>query len=173
MGVLGIEVLAPRRDAHAECLADARHRGAQTTQAQETQSGAREIAADGVLPRSPATERALFGDEMTGETENERPRQFHRGLGGARVPHTVMPSEDAASRSMAAFLMPVVTSNRSRGRLDSTAAGNGVRSRMATTMSKGSSAATTVSGDPRCWSNASMSTRLLIERQSAHDTATR
>ena len=68
------------------------------------------------------------------------------GSAALDVPHTVMPSEDAAPRSMAAFLMPVVTSNRSRGKRDSTAAGNGVRSRMATTMSKGSSAATTVSG---------------------------
>ena len=95
------------------------------------------------------------------------------GSAALDVPHTVMPSEDAAARSMAAFLIPVVTSNRSRGRPDSTAAGNGVRSRMATTMSKGSSAATTVSGDPRCRSNTSMSTRLLIERQSADDSATR
>ena len=56
--------------------------------------------------------------------------------GDPPVPQTVTPWSAAAARSMAAFAAPVVTSNFRRGSFASTARGNGVRSRMATTMSK-------------------------------------
>ena len=51
------------------------------------------------------------------------------------VPHTVMPWRAAASRSIEALAIPVVTSSRRAGSAASTSAVNGVRSRIATTMS--------------------------------------
>ena len=51
------------------------------------------------------------------------------------VPHTVMPWRAAAARSIEAFAIPVVTSSRRAGSAASTSARNGVRSRIATTMS--------------------------------------
>ena len=51
------------------------------------------------------------------------------------VPHTVTPRSRAASMSIAALAMPVVTSSRRSGSLASRLAVNGVRSRIATTTS--------------------------------------
>ena len=57
----------------------------------------------------------------------------------ASVPQTVTPSSCAASTSIAALAMPAVTSSRSDGRRARIVAGKGVRSRIATTASKGAS----------------------------------
>jgi hypothetical protein len=51
------------------------------------------------------------------------------------VPQTVTPAAAAAGRSIDALTGPVVIRRRSAGRASSTADGNGVRSRMATTTS--------------------------------------
>ncbi len=55
------------------------------------------------------------------------------------MPQTTTPRAVAASMSIDAFPIPVVTSSRSRGRRSSRPAPNGVRSRMATTASNGAS----------------------------------
>jgi hypothetical protein len=62
------------------------------------------------------------------------------------VPQTVMPRSAAAARSIEALAIPVVTSSRSAGNAASTSAGNGVRSRMATTMSLRASRPTSAAG---------------------------
>ncbi len=61
------------------------------------------------------------------------------------VPQTVTPRAAAAAVSMAAFVMPVVTSSFSRGSRLSRDASKYVRSRIATTTSYGSSARTSAS----------------------------
>ena len=66
------------------------------------------------------------------------------------VPHTVIPRAAAAARSMDALDMPVVTSSRSRGSPPSRSASNGVRSRIATMTSNGSSALTSASVRAMC-----------------------
>jgi hypothetical protein len=66
------------------------------------------------------------------------------------VPHTVTPCARAASRSMAALPMPVVTSSRRLGSRSNTSAGNGVRSLMATTISQSWTAATSSSVLAKC-----------------------
>ena len=72
------------------------------------------------------------------------------------VPHTVTPRAAAASRSIAALPMPVVTSSRSRGSWPSRSASNGVRSRIATTTSYGSRALTSASVREMCSANTSI-----------------
>ena len=59
------------------------------------------------------------------------------------APQTVTPRALQAAMSMALLRMPVVISNRSLGRAWMRAAGNGVRSRMATITSKSASSAST------------------------------
>jgi hypothetical protein len=54
------------------------------------------------------------------------------GLGSPRVPHTVTPCSRAASMSIDALPIPVVTSSRRLAREASRFAVNGVRSRIAT-----------------------------------------
>ena len=61
------------------------------------------------------------------------------------VPQTVMPSSAPAARSIEALRMPVVTNRRRPGSRASRAAGNAVRSRMATTISAPARADTTAS----------------------------
>ena len=53
------------------------------------------------------------------------------------VPHTTIPSSLAAATSMTALAMPLVTRSRRPGRPDRTSRPKAVRSRMATTASKG------------------------------------
>ena len=67
------------------------------------------------------------------------------------VPHTTTPSSRAASTSIAAFWLPVVISSSSLGSLSSSSRGNGVRSRIATTISKSCSRSATASMSSR-WS---------------------
>jgi len=88
------------------------------------------------------------------------------------VPHTVIPPAAAASRSMDAFDMPVVTSSFSRGSWLSRSASNAVRSRMATMTSYGSSALTSASVRPMCWAKTSISARSRTADQSALASAT-
>jgi len=88
------------------------------------------------------------------------------------VPHTVIPRPPAASRSMDAFDMPVVTSRRSRGSWLSRSASNGVRSRMATTTSYGSRALTSASVRPMCWAKTWISASSRTADQSALASAT-
>ena len=88
------------------------------------------------------------------------------------VPHTVIPRAAAASRSMDVFDMPVVTSSRSRGSWPSRSASNGVRSRMATTMSYGSSALTSASVRSMCWAKTWISASSRTADQSALASAT-
>ena len=73
------------------------------------------------------------------------------------VPHTVTPRAVAASTSIAAFAIPVVTSSRSSGSRSSTRAGNGVRSRIATTASKPRSRSTSASSSATWSRNTSTS----------------
>jgi hypothetical protein len=89
------------------------------------------------------------------------------------VPHTVTPRADAAAMSIAAFAMPVVTSSRSLGSRPIRSASNGVRSRIATMTSYGSSARTSASVRAMCSVNTSMSATARTPDQSAHDRATR
>ena len=56
------------------------------------------------------------------------------------VAHTVTPCAFAASRSMDALRLPVVTSSLSLGSFSNMARGNGVRSRMTPTISNSASA---------------------------------
>ncbi len=72
------------------------------------------------------------------------------------VPHTVTPRAAAASRSIAALPMPVVTSSRSRGSWPSLVASKAVRSRIATTTSYGSRALTSASVREMCAANTSI-----------------
>ena len=88
------------------------------------------------------------------------------------VPHTVIPRAAAASRSMDAFDMPVVTSSRNRGSWPSRSASNAVRSRMATMTSNGSSALTSASVRPMCWAKTWISARSRTADQSALASAT-
>ena len=59
------------------------------------------------------------------------------GAASPPVPATMIPSSRAASMSIAAFARPVVTSSFSAGSRSRRARGNGVRSRIATTISNG------------------------------------
>ena len=67
------------------------------------------------------------------------------------VPQTATPRCFAASRSIDALAMPVVTSSRRFGRAAITRAGNGVRSRMATTTSLPARRRINSSSSARCW----------------------
>ena len=73
------------------------------------------------------------------------------GPGMIRVPQTTTPCAVAASRSIAAFAIPVVTSSRKRGSRASRSAPNGVRSRIATSTSNGASRSASRSA-PSTWS---------------------
>ena len=66
------------------------------------------------------------------------------------VPHTVMPRRAAAATSIDAFTMPVVTSRRRAGSDSRIVAGNGVRSRIATTTSLSRSRCTSSAGSAMC-----------------------
>jgi hypothetical protein len=88
------------------------------------------------------------------------------------VPQTTTPARAAAARSTAALRMPEVTSSRSFGSRSTSDAGNGVRSRMITTMSKPASAATTASSLSWCSRNTVTSTRPSSRPQPAVDSAT-
>jgi hypothetical protein len=88
------------------------------------------------------------------------------------VPHTVIPRAAAASRSMDALPMPVVTSRRSRGSRPSRSASNGVRSRMATMTSYGSSALTSASVRAMCCAKTSIWASSRTADQSALANAT-
>ena len=93
------------------------------------------------------------------------------GLGSERVPHTTTPRADAAAMSIDAFAMPVVTSRRRRGSRSSSAAGNGVRSRMATIASNGASRSASGSIPSRwSWKKATSASR---SSHGANDRATR
>jgi hypothetical protein len=85
------------------------------------------------------------------------------------VPQTTTPRERAASRSIDAFAIPVVTSSRSASRRSNRARVNGVRSRIATTTSKPSSRATSASSSATCSRNDS--TDASSDPQSASDRA--
>ncbi|KAG1242990.1 hypothetical protein G6F65_022702 [Rhizopus arrhizus] len=74
------------------------------------------------------------------------------------APHTTMPCAVQAGMSMALLRMPVVISRRSLGSARMRSAGNGVRSRIATITSKGSSVASTCSSGMKLlkiWTSAS------------------
>ncbi len=88
------------------------------------------------------------------------------------VPHTVIPCAAAASRSIDALDMPVVTSSRSRGSWPSRSASNGVRSRIATMTSNGSSALTSASVRAMCEVKTWISARSRTADQSALASAT-
>ncbi len=87
-----------------------------------------------------------------------------------RVPHTTTPCAAAASRSIAAFAIPVVTSSRRRGSRASRSAPNGVRSRIATSTSNGASRSASASGAAR-WSVKTV-TSASRSSQAANDRAT-
>ncbi|OAP26536.1 hypothetical protein A4R44_02523 [Amycolatopsis sp. M39] len=96
-------------------------------------------------------------------------------VGAARAPvaDTTTPRRFAASRSIAAFRRPVLTSSFNSGSRSNTAAGNGVRSRIATTTTTTSNPAsrvTTSSGPANGSPNTSISAP--SEPQSAHWRAT-
>ena len=94
------------------------------------------------------------------------------GLPNVPVPQTVMPRALAASVSIEALRMPVVISSFRLGSASITARGKPVRSRMATTTAKSSSAAMTLAGPPRCSLKTFMSTSPLTFDQSALLSAT-
>ena len=80
------------------------------------------------------------------------------------VPETTMPSSLAAPTSMAALRSPVVTSSRRSGSRSSTALGNAVRSRMATTTSQPRSRST------RSSTSATWSVNETTSRAAGHST---
>ena len=83
---------------------------------------------------------------MLEQAQDVRPGQLGRGGGRQRVSRRaadVTPRALQAAMSMALLRMPVVISNRSLGKAWMRAAGNGVRSRMATITSKSASSAST------------------------------
>jgi hypothetical protein len=83
------------------------------------------------------------------------------------VPHTVTPCFAAASRSIDALRIPVVTSSLSFGSRSNSHASNGVRSRIATTMSNSASAFASTSLSSKCSLNVRASTWPASGLQSA------
>ena len=79
------------------------------------------------------------------------------------VPHTVTPWSAAAARSMAAFAMPVVTRRRRSGRRSNTDGVNGVRSRMATTISAPATWSASTASSARCSVIDTSSTSALLQ----------
>ncbi len=88
------------------------------------------------------------------------------------VPHTVIPWRAAAARSIEALTIPVVTSNRKAGSAASTSAVNGVRSRIATTMSLWASRRTSADSSARCSVSTSTECAACTADQSALASAT-
>ncbi len=84
------------------------------------------------------------------------------------VPHTVTSCFAAASRSIDALRIPVVTSSLSFGSRSNSHASNGVRSRIATMMSNSASAFTSASRSSMC----SLNTRVLTCPPSGLQSAT-
>jgi hypothetical protein len=69
-------------------------------------------------------------------------------VGDPGVPQTVMPRSSAASTSMEAFAIPVVTRSRRAGSFSSTSRGKAVRSRMAMMIVASARADSSASGEP-------------------------
>jgi hypothetical protein len=83
-----------------------------------------------------------------------------------------MPHSKAAATSMATLRAPVVTSSFRFGSRSSTLRGKGVRSRIATTTSKGCRRRTSASSSPMWSANSTTSTGSGTRDQSAYAAAT-
>ncbi len=94
------------------------------------------------------------------------------GYGSIGVPQTTMPRRVAASRSIEALAIPVVTRRRNSERRPSNASPNGVRSRIATATAYGASRAATAPSSRRWSRNASTRARSPSTLQSAIWSAT-
>ena len=94
------------------------------------------------------------------------------GYGSPEVPQTVTPRSAAAFMSMEALRMPAVMRSLSLGRRSSSARVNGVRSRMAMTMSKSPSRAASLSWSAMWSGNATTSVPAGRPFQSAMRIAT-
>src|SRR6185369_12033742 len=105
---LGVEVLAPGEHFHVERRADFGHLRADRAEADDAERLPGQPQADGGLPLAFPC-RSVFARNLPEEREDQSPVNSPVVPAAPGVPHTTTPRSRAATRSIEALRMPVVT----------------------------------------------------------------